>query len=128
MKITKRHRKAIELMINGNLSKEEIAKIVKVSRSTLYNWLADEDFTEELEEQNAEIERLTRARIRNMTKKALDRQEKILEYSKNDMAAASVASDVLDRAGFNPDDNLNIRTTEPVKIIYDIPEVNDEDE
>ena len=126
MRITKRHRQAIELMIDGSMTKEEIAKIVKVSRTTLYNWLQDDDFNEELEEQTAEIERLTRARIRKMTKKALDRQEKILDHSKNDMAAASVAADVLDRAGFGPEDNLNIRTTEPIKIINDIPIVHDE--
>lgn len=128
MKITKRHRKAIELLIDGKLTKEEIAKIVNVSRTTLYNWLADDNFNEELEEQIAEIDRLTRTRIRNMTKKALDRQEKILDHSKNDIAAASVASDVLDRAGFSHEDTVNIRTIEPIQIVNDIPVVHDETE
>lgn len=125
MKITKRHRTAIELLIDGTMSKEEIAKTVNVSRSTLYNWLMDEDFQEELQERNDEIDRLTRARIRKMTKKALDRQERILDHSKNDMAAASVAADVLDRAGYSSEDTLNIRSSEPIQIINDIPIVND---
>lgn len=128
MRITKRHKEAIRLLIEGSLTKEEIAKNVKVSRTTLYNWLQDDDFNEELEEQTAEIDRLTRTRIRNMTKKALDRQEKILDYSKNDMAAASVAADILDRAGYGPEDTLNIRAAEPIQIINDIPVVHDETE
>ena len=121
MRITKRHNEAIELLIDGELTKEQIAKSVRVSRSTLYKWLEDKDFNEEYQERLNEIERQTRARIRNMTAKALDRQEQILDTSRNDMAAASVAADVLDRAGYAPEDNVNVNTAAPVQILFDIP-------
>lgn len=126
MRITKRHEEAIGLLIDGELSKEDIAKSVRVSRSTLYRWLEDEDFTAEYEYRLEEIERQTRARIRRMTAKALDRQERILDTSRNDMAAASVAADVLDRAGYAPEDNVNVNTAQPVQILFDIPRTDNE--
>ena len=126
MRITKRHEEAIGLLIDGELSKEDIAKSVRVSRSTLYRWLEDEDFTAEYEYRLEEIERQTRARIRRMTAKALDRQERILDTSKNDIAAAPVAADVLDRAGYAPEDNVNVNTAQPVQILFDIPRTGNE--
>lgn len=126
MRINKRHSEAIELLIEGTLTKEQIAKNVHVSRSTLYKWLEDEDFTAEYEYRLEEIERQTRARIRRMTAKALDRQERILDTSKNDIAAASVAADVLDRAGYAPEDNVNVNTAQPVQILFDIPRTGNE--
>ena len=126
MRINKRHSEAIELLIEGTLTKEQIAKNVHVSRSTLYKWLEDEDFTAEYEYRLEEIERQTRARIRRMTAKALDRQERILDTSRNDMAAASVAADVLDRAGYPPEDNVNVNTAQPVQILCDIPRTDNE--
>lgn len=121
MRITVKHKKVIELLIEGDLTKEEIAKSVHIARSTLYKWLEDEEFKEEYDEQLAEIERRIRRRINNMTKSALDRQEKILQKGKNDIAAAAVAKDVLDRAGYAAEDNINIRGDNVVQIINDIP-------
>ena len=60
MRINKRHSEAIELLIEGTLTKEQIAKNVHVSRSTLYKWLEDEDFTAEYEYRLEEIERQPR--------------------------------------------------------------------
>lgn len=122
MKLQKKHKDAIGMLIAGDLTKEEIAAAVKVSRKTLYNWLENEDFAAAYDEAVAEQERKFRRRIANLTGKALDRQEKILDSSKNDIAAASVAADVLDRAGYKPDDKVSIEAAAPVQIIYDIPE------
>lgn len=121
MKLTKKHRTAIELLIEGNMSKTDIAQSVNVSRQTLNKWLNDTDFKDEYDEQIKEIERRFKRRICNMTAAALDRQENILKRSKNDIAAASVAKDILDRAGYAPDDNINIEMKEQVIIVDDIP-------
>lgn len=103
MNLTKKHRTAIELLITGQMSREEIARTVKVSRRTLYNWLENKDFKAEYDEQLRELDRKIRQRISCMANKALDRQEDILENSTNDSAAASVAADILDRAGYKPE-------------------------
>ena len=126
MKLTKKHKTAIELMILGELNMDEIARCVKVSRKTLYNWQQDEDFNAEYDERIAEIERRQRRRICNMAEKALDRQEQILEKSKNDMAAASVAADVLDRAGYTKENVVTVGGgAAPVQIINNIPKRED---
>lgn len=121
MKITKKHKTAINLLIDGRFSQEEIAQNVKVSRKTLYNWIKDPDFEQEYNEQLNEIERRIKRRISRMVDTALTRQELILEKSGNDNAAAIVAKDVLDRAGYAPDNNVNINGDGVVQIINDIP-------
>ena len=127
MKLTKRHRTAIKLLIEGRLSKEEIAQSVKVARQTLYNWMNDSDFIEEYNEQLAEIDRRVKRRISNLVNDALDRQERILNKGKNDIAAAAVAKDVLDRAGYAAEENINVSGTEAVTIINDIPRSDSDD-
>ncbi|NDO19945.1 helix-turn-helix domain-containing protein [Lachnospiraceae bacterium MD329] len=121
MKLTKRHRTAIELLIEGELSIDEIAQNVKTTRQTLYNWRKDADFEQEYNEQLNEIERRTKRRISRMVDTALERQERILTKSRNDNAAAMVAKDVLDRAGYAPDSNINVNAEGVVQIIDDIP-------
>ena len=120
MKLTKRHKMAIKLLIEGNLNKDEIAKSVKVARQTLYNWMNDSGFIEEYNEQLAEIDRRVKRRISNLVNDALDRQERILNKGKNDIAAAAVAKDVLDRAGYAAEENINVSGTESVTIIDNI--------
>lgn len=108
MKLGKKHRQAIELLVMSDMTKTEIAECVNVSRTALSKWLRDVDFTTELKELQEEYDRRTRRRIRRMADKALKRQEEILTNSKSDLAAASVAKDVLDRAGFGAESNVNI--------------------
>ncbi len=121
MKITKKHKTAIKLLLDGRFSQEEIAQNVKVSRKTLYNWIKNPDFEQEYNEQLNEIERRTKRRISRMVDTALERQERILTKSRNDNAAAMVAKDVLDRAGYAPDSNINVNAEGVVQIIDDIP-------
>lgn len=95
---------ALNLMVEGNLTMAEIASCVKKTRQTLYNWLEnDAEFKEEYERRQADMSRMARARISQLTSKAIARADKILVSSKNDIAAASVIKDVLDRAGCNPE-------------------------
>ena len=125
MKLTNRHKIALKLLLEGDLNKTEIAEHVNVSRTTLYNWINDEDFKAAYDESVEEIDRQIRRRIINLASVALDRQEKILNGGKNDMAAASVSKDVLDRAGYTSENILQIKHSEPVVIINDIPQGGD---
>lgn len=122
MSLTKKQKRAVELLMNADLSKGQIAESVKVTRQTLWNWCnKDEEFIAELKEWEDEERRRIKRRIERMSEKALKRQEQILERSKNDNAAAVVAKDVLDRAGYMPEERVAVSSDKPVKIIYDIP-------
>lgn len=48
MIIDEQKRKAIELLVSGEHTKTDIATLVGCSRQALYQWLADKDFTAEL--------------------------------------------------------------------------------
>ena len=121
MKLTNRHKTALQLIFEGEKSIAEIAKCVKVSRTALYKWMCDNDFKTEMECLRAENDRQTRRKICAMVRKALDRQERIIKYSKNDNAAAVVCKDILDRAGFSAESIIKIDGAEPVQIINNIP-------
>lgn len=114
-------KKALAMLVSGDLTLSEIAQSLEISEKTLYNWRKDPDFEQEYNEQLNEIERRIKRRIRRMVDTALTRQELILEKSRNDNAAAIVAKDVLDRAGYAPDNNVNINGDGVVQIINDIP-------
>lgn len=47
--LTDKQEQAIEMMITGDYTKQEIAKCLQVDRSTIYNWLKDETFLARLE-------------------------------------------------------------------------------
>ena len=47
MLITEKHNRAIELILEGR-TMTEVAKLVPVSRTSLYEWLKDKDFKAEL--------------------------------------------------------------------------------
>ncbi len=120
MKIKKIHNDAIMLMLEGQFTKREIAQQIGKSEKTLWNWEQDEDFQAAYDKARKEEERRNWARIHKMSKKALDVQEKIMDKSKNDIARASVAADVLDRAGYAPEQNVNVNAGAVVEIIDDI--------
>lgn len=94
------HREVIRLLLEGELTRDEIAARVKKSRQTLYNWLKDPVFNNELEECRRQRESLFKARIARNAGYAIERQKKILIESEDDRAAASVIADTLDRAGY----------------------------
>ncbi|MCX0394600.1 IS630 transposase-related protein [Clostridium perfringens] len=54
MILAEKHLKAIDLIIEGkNLT--DISKILKVSRTSIYNWLKDKEFNNELNKRKQEI-------------------------------------------------------------------------
>lgn len=100
MRLTERHEMALKLLLEGNLTKQEIARSVQISRKTLYNWLKDDKFSEALEERRADHRRMVRAKLERMAYNAVKAQEKILTEGEDDRAIATVSADVLDRAGY----------------------------
>ena len=118
----KNKEKALKLMLEGNMTMQEIADDVKKTRRTLYNWLEnDEEFKEEYERRLADMARMSRARLGVLVPKAINRAEDILENSRNDIAAANVIKDVLDRTGHSSENIVKIEQEAPVQIINNIP-------
>ena len=113
---------ALKLMLEGNMTMQEIADYVKKTRRTLYNWLEnDEEFKEEYERRLADMARMSRARLGVLVPKAINRAEEILDNSRNDIAAANVIKDVLDRTGHSSENIVKIEQETPVQIINNIP-------
>lgn len=128
MRITNRHETAIELLLDGDLSKKEIAAAVQISRKTLYNWLKDKDFADELEERQTDHRRMVRAKLERLADRAVKAQEKIITKGKDEKAIATVSSDVLDRAGYlKPKSNENKTAPEGTGVII-LAEVKDDGE
>ena len=111
--LSAKQKKCIELMALGTLSQKEIAKEIKITEQTLCNWKKDEEFMSELETR-------VRTSIRSLAAKALNTQTNLLS-AKSEMVRYMVSKDILDRAGYAPDENVNISGNELVTIINDIP-------
>ena len=106
--------KALDLLVSGEFSSyEDLAKRLKISPKTLYNWRNEEEFAEE-------YERRLRIKIGGIAARALRKQEKLID-AHSEMVAHLAAKDILDRAGFGADTGINIKSFTPVQIIDDIP-------
>ncbi|MBR0365568.1 MAG: hypothetical protein IJH94_02045 [Clostridia bacterium] len=109
------HRDVIEKLLEGDLTKDQIAASVKKSRQTIYNWLKDPLFSEELEERKRQRDALYKARLARNAGYALDRARKILNDSEDDRAAATVIADTLDRAGYPKLKQVDLKHEHDVK-------------
>lgn len=107
-----KQRKCLELMILGTFSQREIAKEIKITEQTLCNWKKDEEFM-------AELEARVKTNIQSLAAKALHTQTSLLG-AKSEMVRYMVSKDILDRAGYAPDENVNISGNESVTIIDNI--------
>lgn len=104
--------KAVDMLVSGDFTFEEIAAELKISPKTLYNWRQNEDF-------NAELNRKMRLKISGIAPKALKKMEKLIN-AKSEMVSHLASKDILDRAGFEPDSNININGAAAVQIVDDI--------
>ena len=109
------HRDVIEKLLEGELTKDQIASSVKKSRQTVYNWLKDPLFMEELEERQRQRDAAYKARLARNAGYALDRARKILNDSEDDRAAATVIADTLDRAGYPKLKQVDLKHEHDVK-------------
>lgn len=112
--MTLKQRKALEIIVSGEFKTyEELSNRLKISPKTLYNWRQDEEFSNELD-------RRMKIKISMLAARALERQAKLLNAN-SEMVSHLAAKDLLDRAGFGADNNINIKSSEPIRIIDDIP-------
>lgn len=87
-------------MISGNMTQKEIAGAIKVSPNTICEWKKKEEF-------NAEYANALKAGIKDVAAKAFKKERELLE-AKSEMVQLQAAKDILDRAGFKPDDSVTV--------------------
>lgn len=87
-------------MITTNKTQKQIAKEIEVSEKTICEWKKDKDFKEKTQQQMKE----------NFGSLAVDAQKELkkLLKSKNENIKMQAIKDVLDRAGYKPQEKVNI--------------------
>lgn len=98
--LNSKQKKCIELMVAGDRTQKEIAKILNVTEATICNWKRDEEF-------KAEHTSSLKDSMKDVAAKAFYTETKLLK-ARSEMVRLMAAKDILDRAGFKPDDNVNV--------------------
>lgn len=93
--------KCLELMIQGTMTDKAIAEAINVSQKTICDWKKNN--TEFQDEYN----NLMRGSLQYAAPKAFRKQMALLD-SKNDMVAHLAAKDIMDRAGFQPTEKVEM--------------------
>lgn len=93
--------KCLELMLKGDMTDKEIAEAINITQKTICEWKKNS------KEFQDEYNRLMRSSLQYAAPKAFNKQLSLLK-SKNDMVAHLAAKDIMDRAGFNPSDKIEL--------------------
>lgn len=110
--LTSKQKKAIEMMASGQFKQTEIAGRVNVSEQTICNWKKNPEFM-------AEYDRLIRQGFQTLAAKAFMTQVSLLN-AKTEMVRHLAAKDILDRAGYKPDNKIDLGNGVPIIIKDDI--------
>lgn len=95
-----KQKKCIELLVEGQMTQREIAQEINVAEKTISVWKSNPEFLSELE--NA-----MRLSIRSLATKAKNTMASLLT-SDSDNVRFQAAKDILDRAGFKPQDKIEV--------------------
>ena len=98
-----KQKKCIEMLVCGSYTQVQIARELKISEQTICNWKKDEEFSSEFSKQ-------LRICVQTLAPKAVKTMENLLK-SESDNVRFSAAKDILDRTGFKPSDNINVKNT-----------------
>ena len=101
--LSKNQIKCLELMVLGTYTQREISKEIKVSEQTICSWKKNDEFMEE-------YNRLVRGCIQSLASRALRTMIELLDAT-SESVRYNAAKDILDRAGFKPEENLTIKNT-----------------
>lgn len=94
----------IELMVQGDLKRYEIAKKLKVDEDTITNWKKNPEFAAELDKQ-------MRLRFGDYTGMALNTIIDLMQNAESGSVRLQASKDLLDRAGFKPEDKVQVDGT-----------------
>ncbi len=111
--LNSKQKKCIELMVAGDRTQKEIAKVINISQATICNWKKTKEFM-------SEYTSSLKDSMKDVAARAFHTEVSLLG-ARSEMVRLMAAKDILDRAGFKPDDNINI-SAEPVVILSDLKE------
>lgn len=107
--LTKQQIKAIKFMVETDMSRNEIAKAVGCNRSTVYEWLSDEKFKEELIRYSDRLVIDTRA-------ESLRRIKALMQQDEDKRTALASAKFLAELNGLSPTTKIEQKTTEEIII------------
>ena len=96
MQLGEKQYKVMELIIQGETI-SDIAKMMKVSRGTIYNWLDDENFKADLNKQRQEIKDASKERINANIGIYIGELHKIATTSPSEKARIEASTYLLNR-------------------------------
>ena len=105
--------KCIELMTAGNRTQKEIASCLHVTEATICNWKKNAEFM-------AEYTLALKNSMKEVAAKAFCVEKSLLK-ARSESVRLMAARDILDRAGFKPDENINLGG-EAVVLVNDLQE------
>lgn len=111
--LNSKQKKCIELMVEGNKTQKEISEILHVSEATICNWKKNDEF-------KSDYTSSLKNSMKDVAAKAF-RTEVSLLKARSETVRLMAAKDILDRAGFKPDENINL-SGESVVLINDLKE------
>ena len=88
--------KAIDMLMDG-VNKTAIADKIKVNRTTLYNWLENEEFKLELDRRQQEISRHALSDLKGDTKQILEAVKELGYKAESEAVRLSALNSLLDR-------------------------------
>lgn len=106
-KFTKKKQKAVELLIEGDLTKTEIAKELGITRQSLHRWMNEKRFQEELQKQTDQIKRQAALFIDRKALKAAQKLWELTECGDNRTKDSAVNS-ILNRSIGKANTNITI--------------------
>lgn len=108
-----KQKRCIGMMLEGNMTQKKIAAELKVTENTITNWKKNAEF---MEEYTASLKHS----MKDVAALAFQTEKKLLT-ARSEMVRLMTAKDILDRAGFKADENINL-AVEPVVLINDLKE------
>lgn len=108
--ISAKQKKAIGMLIYQGMKKKDVAEALKITPTTLSNWLnigKNPDFVAAYEK---ELECADNLRKRDYRTAAQEAQKRLVElaHSTDEDVALKACKDILDRAGDKPSDNVRV--------------------
>lgn len=99
---------AVQLLVDGELNKTDIAKRCEISRQSLYDWLDNEEFKKELDRRIQQRKGLVEKIIDSKLEGAVDQLFRLADTTENARVKAQILQYIIDRGLGKPTTKLDV--------------------